>query len=165
MLAGLANIFGGGPAARSARARLVDLAHRDELQLLYAFAHGNLERAAWVERATCLLGQPWADELELLSLHDEARDPNDGGALSYAALRSALRVAGPGPGPPPAAATERSASPTSHIPGARGGGASDLFAGSKCADPGRVDRQAFRLAMLRIGLHATPTEIDCNFIF
>ena len=61
----------------------------------------------------------------------------------------------------------RAASPDSPIPRGRDGDEDKLFAGAKMEGrpevQERVNRQAFRLGMLRIGLQALPAEIDALF--
>ena len=59
MFAQLAGFFGGTPAPEparfDARERLKQIVERNEVDLLYLFAHGNLEREAFVQAAESLL--------------------------------------------------------------------------------------------------------------
>ena len=148
MLSGIAAFFGLAP--ETVRDRLLKLGKEPLFEL---FSHGVLARQAFVEQMTALLGTP-DFEPQLIDLFEEAHDRFTG-TLSYAQLRHVLDR--------PAAA-ERSTSPNSPIPRSGRGLPGDIFAGSGGRDdPERIDRQAFRLAMLRVGLKATPAEIDGLF--
>ena len=103
MLASLAALFTGGP--KSVRERL---AACEEVQLLYLFANGNLERAAFVEQATALLGEPHASEIEIIEIFNGACDRATG-HLSYTQLRQALSKR-----PAPPSQPVGSSSPASH---------------------------------------------------
>ena len=148
MLAGFASFFGAGPSTpETARERLCKLSNEKLFQI---FRHGNVERKAFVDQVMALLGMPGEDlELQLFDLFDEASATST--SLSYAQLRHTLD-------------TERSSSPASPISPSRRSATGDIFSSSsEAGEPDLVDRQAFRLAMLRIGLKAAPAEIDALF--
>lgn len=169
MLSGLASLLGIATAsdtpfaAFDARERLRRLCDYDEVKVLYLFAHGNLSRDAFVEAGASLLGSHEAAAITSLgALFDEAAVES---SLSYASLRQALErpplMTSPtgSKGSPPRARSSsgRSGSPTSA--GQAASRPTDIFEGAGEL----IDRQAFRLAMLRLGLRAAPQEIDALF--
>ena len=107
MLASIAKLFSSGEAddaktaSLSTRQHLHHACSTNEVSVLYLFAHGNLERHAFVAQAAALLGGgPDVDQDALAALFNEARDPVIG-SLSYAQLKAALQHS-----PPPATAPQ-----------------------------------------------------------
>ena len=183
MLSQLAALFTPTPRAQaSARAALLRVLEDNEVAVLYLFAHGNLGRAAFIEAATGLLREPLADRGELEALFDDAVGRTDSDEVSFASLRKELErgdrknesreraLGSPPPAcslPPEAPAMQASAlastaecaqtNSTPTVPVSL-----DLF--DDVADDGTIDRGAFRLAMLRLGLRAEPEEVDALFL-
>ena len=133
-----------------------------------------------MQAAESLLGESARDQLvasSISSLFDQVCDPATG-TLSYAQLRMGLerppimsspskQSSPPRSSPPRGRSGPRSPPASSHPlsgtnPSATGASPRrvvDIFEG---AGP-LIDRQAFRLAMLRLGLRAAPQEIDALF--